>query len=81
MGGGGSPCHIAILINGNVAGLRRLFFPISQVEFKKRLCPMSLYFYTSYLMSPSLMSHVEFKKKPCRPVDFRGKGKFDMSKC
>ena len=27
-------------------------------------------------MSLSPMSHVEFKKVPCRPVDFRGQGPF-----
>ena len=28
----------------------------------------------TYRMSLSPMSHVEFKKRPCRPVDFRGQG-------
>ena len=29
-------------------------------------------------MSLSPMSHVEFKKCPCRPVDFRGQGPLDL---
>ena len=43
-----------------------------------RICPMSLYFYTSCHMSLSFrsMSLVEFKKSPCRPVDFRGQGPY-----
>ena len=39
---GGSPCCLSILRNANVACLCRLFMPMSHVEFKKRLCPMSL---------------------------------------
>ena len=35
-------CRMSILRNGNVASPYRLFFLVSHVEFKKRLCPMSL---------------------------------------
>ena len=38
----GSRCRMSILRNANVACLCRLFMPMSNVEFKKRLCPMSL---------------------------------------
>ena len=39
---GGSPCRLSILRNANVACLCRLFMSMSHVEFKKRLCHMSL---------------------------------------
>ena len=39
---GDPQCRLSILRNGNVACPCRLFFPMSHVEFKKRLCPMSL---------------------------------------
>ena len=60
MGGGGPQCRMSILRNGNIACLFHLFFSMSHVEFKKRPCPMSLYFYPSCRMSLSAMSHVEF---------------------
>ena len=39
---GGSQSRMSILRNANVTCLCRLFMPMSNVEFKKRLCPMSL---------------------------------------
>ena len=39
---GGPKCRMSILRNCNVACPCRLFFPMSHVEFKKRLCHMSL---------------------------------------
>ena len=81
---GGSPCHLSILRNVNVACLCRLFIPMSPVEFKNDLSHVT--------MTLILMSHVEFKKhqcrpvtkslcrmsnlkkRPCRPVDFKGQG-------
>ena len=72
---GGPQCCMSVLRNGNVACPCRLLSPMSHVEFKKRRCPMSLKslapvarHYRPY------MSHVEFLKCPCRPVDFRGLG-------
>ena len=44
---GGPPMSHVILRNGNVACHCRLFPPMSHVEFKKRLCPMSLSFLAS----------------------------------
>ena len=60
----GPQCRMSILINGNVACLCRLLFPMSHVEFKKGLCHMSLYFLPPCRMSLSPMSHVEFKNYP-----------------
>ena len=71
---GGPQCCMSILRNGNFACLCRLFFTMSNGEFKKRLCPMSLHFYPACRMSLSPMLHVEFKQGPCRPVNFRGQG-------
>ena len=68
----GSPCRLSILRNANVACLCRLCMPMSHVEFKKWLCPMSLYLLPPSLMSLGPMSHVEFKKRMCRPVYLRG---------
>ena len=39
---GGSKCCMSILRNGIVACLCRLFFRMSHVAFKKRLCRISL---------------------------------------
>ena len=60
----GSPCHMSILRNANVAGLYRLFMPKSHVKFKKKPNCMSI----------GPMSYVAFKKRMCHPVDFRGQG-------
>ena len=38
-------------------------------QFKKRLCPMSIYF---LLMSLGSVSYVEFKERTCHPVHFKG---------
>ena len=73
---GGSPCRLSILRNANVACLCRLFKAMSPVGFKKCQSHMSLYFLKPCHMSISSMSRVEFKKQPCRPVDFRGRGPF-----
>ena len=40
---GGPQCRMSILRNGNVACPCRLFYPMSNDEFKKRLCHMSLF--------------------------------------
>ena len=45
---------------------------MSHIEYKERLCPMSLYFLSPCRMSLNTKSHVEFKKRLCHPVDFRG---------
>ena len=71
---GGSPCRLSILRNGNVACLCRLFMPMSHVEFKKCQCRMSLSISIPCCMSLGLMSYVDFKKGPCRHVEFRGRG-------
>ena len=65
---------MSILRNGNVACLCHLFSPMSHVEFKTRLCHMSLYFYSLCRIPLSPMSHVKLKKCPSRPVNFRGQG-------
>ena len=75
-GGGGSHCRVSILRNGNVACRCRLVFLMSPVEFKKCLCPLSLYFQSPCRMSVCFMSPVEFKKWPCRRVDFRALGPY-----
>ena len=41
---GDPKCRMSVLRNGNVARPCRLFFAMSDVDFKKRLCPVSLYF-------------------------------------
>ena len=67
---------MSILRNGNVACPCCLFSPMSHVEFKKRVCHMSLSF-LDYVACLSPMSHVGFKKWPCHSVDFRGQGPYD----
>ena len=69
---GGPQCHMSLLRNGNVTSLCCLFSTMSHVEIKRGICPMSLHLYPPYHMSLSPMSHVEFKKWPCYPVDSRG---------
>ena len=39
---GGPPMSHVVLKDGNVICPCHLFFPMSHVKFKKRLCPMSL---------------------------------------
>ena len=68
---------MSILRNGNVARPCRLFYPMSHVEFKKRLCPSPIF--NPCRMSLTPMSQVESKKYSCRSVDFRGQGPFDES--
>ena len=51
-----------------------VFKALSPVDFKKWPCHMSLYFLKPCRMSLGPMSHVKFKKQPCRYVDFRGQG-------
>ena len=46
------------------------FTPMTNVEYKKKPCHMSLHFLTSSV------SHVKFKKLLCRPVEFKGRGPF-----
>ena len=65
---------MSVLKNGNVACLCSWVSLMSHVEFKNRLCTMSLHLFSSCRMSLSPMSHVEFTKRPCRPVNFRGEG-------
>ena len=53
------------------------FPPCHMSKFKNsHTCLMSLYFLPPRRMSRSLMSPVEFKKSPCRSVEFRGQGQF-----
>ena len=54
----GLQCSMSILINGNVACHCILFSSITRVKFKKRLCPMSLHFYSSCRMSNLKNAHV-----------------------
>ena len=62
-------CDMLILRNDKAACLSHLFSPLSNVEFKKRVCPMSLHIYTPCRMSLIPMSQVKFKKSLYRPVD------------
>ena len=70
----GFQCCMSILRNDNVACFCYLFPPMSYVEFKKRRCPMSLYFCPPCRKSPSHLCDVEFKKISCCPDNFRGQG-------
>ena len=71
---GGPQCRMSILRNGNVACPCRLFYPMSHVKFKNRLCRHVTMIFSPCRMSRSPMSHVKLKKCPCRHVDFRGQG-------
>ena len=67
------------LRNGNVPCR---YFGNVHVNFKIAKCPLSnlrkCYVMSvidlCILMSITLMSHVDFKKCPCRPVNFKGQG-------
>ena len=68
-GGGGRGVFQGPLIGGwgggavlNVACLCHLLSPMSHVELKESLCPMSLNFCTPFRTSLSHMSHVKFRK-------------------
>ena len=72
---GGPQCHMSNLRNGNVPCP---YFCNTHVDFKSLIShvqfkdwPMSLIF---FLMSIGFMSHVDFKKWLCRPVEFKGQG-------
>ena len=69
---GGPQCRMSILRYGNIAYPCRLFHQMSHIEFKNR--PRVTIFFSPCRMSLSRMSHVKFKKCPCRPVGFRGQG-------
>ena len=71
--GGGAQMFLSILRNAHVACHYCVFMPMSPCDLKQCLCPLSLYYFQSpCCMSLGLMSTVEFKKRPCRRVDFRG---------
>ena len=69
---GGPQCRLSILMNGNVPCRYFITFP---VDFRIALCCLSILRNGNvpcrfvFLMSP-----VEFKKRPCRPVEFKGQG-------
>ena len=68
----GPQCRMSVLRNGNTACHCRLFYLMSHVEFKNRIYMSHVtIIFSPCRMSLSPMSHVEFKKCPCRPVDFR----------
>ena len=74
---GGPQCRMSILRNGNVACRYFCNFNVDFKIAKYRLSNlgkahgMSLIFFH---MSMGFMSHVDFWKWPCRPVDFKGQG-------
>ena len=49
---------------------RFLDSPTSLVKFKNIPCRVG----NIFLMSSEFLSPVDFKKRPCRPVDFKGRG-------
>ena len=63
MGGGGSPCRLSILRNGNVACLCRVFVPMSHVKFKKWQRRMSLPISVPCRMSLSLIDRLLILRK------------------
>ena len=65
---GGPQCRMSILRNANVACHCRLFSPMSHVEFKKMLCPVSLYFTPmSHVTRPNAACQIkEMLMSPCR---------------
>ena len=52
--------------------------PMLPVDFRKWQCPLSRYFKLSYRFQCSLMSPVEFQKRPCRPVEFKGQWPYQI---
>ena len=74
---GGPQCHMSILRNGNVPCR---YFCNFHVDFKIAKCPLSNLRKGPCHVS-NIYSHVDkvhvtcdFKKCPCRPVDFKGQG-------
>ena len=63
---GRSSCRLSNLRNPLVPCHYHYNFP---VDLKKSQCRMSIIY---FLMSIGLMSHVDFKKRLCRPVEFKG---------
>ena len=62
------------------------YFCTFHVEFQITKCRLSNLrkgpcHVTNILMSIGLMSHVNFKKRPCRPVDFKGQGPILTPSC
>ena len=74
---GGPQCRVLNLRNGHVSCHLTI-----HVTTKMLLCPMmnirnALYRITIFLvMSLSPMSHVDFKKRLCHCVEFRGQGPY-----
>ena len=50
------------------------FPPCRMSNFRNGLVSCNYIFLPSYRMALTPMSHVEFKKSPCRHVEFRGQG-------
>ena len=71
---GGPQCRMSIFRKLNVSCLC-LLLPQCHLSNKYEKRGMShVYFYPPCCMSLSPMSHVEFKKCPCRALVFRGQG-------
>ena len=74
---GGPLCRMSNLRNGNVPCP---YFCIIHVDFKIVSCLMSnlrdgpCHVSNIFPMSICFMSHVDFKKWPCRRVEFKGQG-------
>ena len=72
---GGPQCHMSILRNGNVAYISLIFHTVTR-QIQENATSHVTIFLPSYPMSPSPMSHVKFKKRPWRHINFRGHGPF-----
>ena len=74
---GGSQCRMSNLRNGNVSCR---YFCNFHVDFEIAKCHLSnlrngpCHVTNIFPMSMGSMSHVDFKKWPCRPVEFKGQG-------
>ena len=71
---GGPQCRTSILINVSAACHFAYFIQCHMSNFGKDYVPCHYIFgpSLSHIISPIV--HVEFRKFPCRPVDFRGQG-------
>ena len=72
-GGGGVPCRLSVLRNGNIAYMS-LSLIHAHVACERHYRNVTIYVSTSSRMSLDLMSPVDFRKKMCRPVEFQGGG-------
>ena len=74
--GGGIPMSHVDFKNSNVACLSLIFHHVACRVFEIAMLHINTIFLPLCRMSLSLMSHVEFKKKPCRCVEFRHLGPY-----